>query len=46
MEPLNSLAEQLRHLKEFGPEVLEAYLRNVRLDLYTRAKNVIMEVEK
>jgi len=28
------------------PEVLEAYLRNVRLDLYTRAKNVIMEVEK
>ncbi len=46
VEPLNSLAEQLRRLKEFGPEVLEAYLRNVRLDLYTRAKNVIMEVEK
>lgn len=46
VEPLNSLAEQLRRLKEYGPEVLEAYLRNVRLDLYTRAKNVIMEVEK
>lgn len=46
VEPLNSLAEQLRHLNEFGPEVLAAYLRNVRLDLYTRAKSVIMEVEK
>jgi regulator of protease activity HflC (stomatin/prohibitin superfamily) len=46
VEPLNSLAEQLRHLNEYGPEVLAAYLRNVRLDLYTRAKSAIMEVEK
>ena len=45
VEPLNSLAEQLSHLKEHGPEVLEAYLRNVRLDLYKKAKSVIMEVE-
>lgn len=46
VEPLHSLAEQLRHLNDHGPAVLAAYLRNVRLDLYTRAKNVIMEVEK
>ncbi len=46
VEPLNSLAKQLRQIRENGPDVLEAYLRNVRLDLYTRAKSVIMEVEK
>jgi regulator of protease activity HflC (stomatin/prohibitin superfamily) len=46
VEPLTALAAQLRHIRENGPEALEAYLRNVRLDLYTRAKNVIMEVEK
>jgi regulator of protease activity HflC (stomatin/prohibitin superfamily) len=46
VEPLNSLAEQLRQIRKNGPGVLEAYLRNVRLDLYTRAKSVIMEVEK
>ena len=46
VEPLNSLAAQLSLLKEHGPEVLQSYLRNVRLDLYTRAKNIIIEVEK
>ncbi len=46
VEPLNSLAAQLRQLKEHGPEVLEAYLRNVRLDLYKKAKNIIIEVGK
>ena len=46
VEPLNSLAEQLRQIRENGPEVLDAYLRNVRLTLFTRAKSVIMEVEK
>jgi regulator of protease activity HflC (stomatin/prohibitin superfamily) len=46
VEPLNSLAEQLRELKERGPDVLEAYLRNVRLGLFKQAKNVILEVEE
>ncbi len=46
VEPLNSLAEQLRRLKESGPGVLEAYLRNVRLELYQKAKQVILEVQK
>ena len=46
VEPLISLAEQLRQLQDSGPEVLEAYLRNVRLELYTKAQNAIVEVEK
>jgi regulator of protease activity HflC (stomatin/prohibitin superfamily) len=46
VEPLNSLAEQLRLLRDSGPEALPAYLRNVRLDLYLKAKQVILEVEK
>ncbi len=46
VEPLKSMAAQLHLLKEHGPEVLAAYLRNVRLDLYTKAKNVFIEVEK
>lgn len=45
VEPLNSLAAQLRQMRDSGPEVLDAYLRNVRLDLFTRAKSVIMEVD-
>lgn len=45
VEPLNSMAEQLRVLKTNGPEVLEAYLRNVRLGLFKEAKNIIVEIE-
>ncbi len=46
VEPLNSVAEQLRQLKSSGPGVLEAYLRNVRLGLFKQAQTVILEVEK
>ncbi|WP_420630031.1 SPFH domain-containing protein [Candidatus Leptofilum sp.] len=46
VEPLNSLAEQLAMIKQKGPEALQAYLRNVRLSLYTKAENVILEVDK
>lgn len=46
VEPLNALAAQLRDLKEHGPTVLDAYLRNVRLNLYSKADKVILEVEK
>lgn len=46
VEPLLSLADQLRQLQASGPDVLEAYLRNVRLDLYKTAKNVILEEKK
>lgn len=46
VEPLNALAEQLHTIKANGPTVLDVYLRNVRLDLYTQAKNVILEESK
>jgi len=46
VEPLKSLAEQLAMIKQNGPETLVAYLRNVRLALYTKAENVILEVDK
>ena len=45
VEPLLSLAEQLRVLQESGPEALSAYLRNVRLGLYKKAQHAIVEVE-
>ena len=46
VEPLLALSDQLRLLQESGPDVLETYLRNVRLDLYQNAKNVILEVNE
>lgn len=44
VEPLVSVAEQLRQLKRSGPGVLQAYLRNVRLSLYKQAQKIIIEV--
>lgn len=44
VEPLNKLAEQLQALRERGPEAVHAYVRNVRLDLYKKARNVFLEV--
>lgn len=46
VEPLNSLTEQLHMIKSNGSAALQAYLRNVRLSLYTQAKNIILEVEE
>lgn len=46
VEPLNSLAEQLRLIKANGPDALAAYLRNVRLELYKQAQDVILEVSE
>ncbi len=46
VEPLKLLASQLAQLKANGGEgALQAYLRNVRLDLYTQAGRVVMEVK-
>lgn len=42
VEPLVALAGQLAELKSNGPQVLPAYLRNVRLKLFSRAQQVIM----
>jgi regulator of protease activity HflC (stomatin/prohibitin superfamily) len=46
VEPLKALAEQLQELRKNGPEALQAYLRNVRLKLYTHASQIVREVEK
>ena len=43
VEPLQMLASQLRELKESGPDVLKAYLRNVRLALFKKAKHIYLE---
>lgn len=44
VEPLRWLAEQLRLLKQSGADAIPGYLRNVRLDLYKRAKRIIMDM--
>lgn len=45
VEPLNALAAQLKELKASGPDVLPAYLRNVRLKLYAQAEQVIVQAK-
>jgi regulator of protease activity HflC (stomatin/prohibitin superfamily) len=45
VEPLNWMAAQLRELKAHGSEALPAYLRNIRLELYRRAKHIILEIK-
>jgi len=43
VEPLTALAGQLTTLKASGPAALPAYLRNVKLGLYSKAERVIVE---
>ncbi len=43
VQPLTAMAEQLSDLKKSGAGALDAYIRNVRLQLYKEAKSVIME---
>ena len=45
VQPLVALADQLRDLKKSGPGALDAYVRNVRLKLFSEAKSVILEVD-
>jgi regulator of protease activity HflC (stomatin/prohibitin superfamily) len=45
VEPLKRLASQLLELKRNGPEVLRAYVRNVRLELYHQSQQVFMEAK-
>lgn len=44
VEPLRALAGQLSELKKNGPDSLPTYLRNVRLRLFNRAGQAILEV--
>jgi regulator of protease activity HflC (stomatin/prohibitin superfamily) len=45
VEPLNALAAQLTLLKQSGPGALEAYLRNIRLGLFSKASHVVLGVK-
>lgn len=46
VEPLLQLSDQLTSLKKMGGGVLKAYLRNVRLALFGKANQAMLEVEK
>jgi len=43
-EPLKALAQQLQELKKSGPDALRAYIRNVRLKLFSESRRAILEV--
>ena len=43
VEPLQQLADQVRQIKERNPAAIDAYRRNVRLDLLERATHIIQE---
>ena len=45
VEPLRAVAAQLAELKAHGPQALPAYIRNIRLKLYSRAQEAIVEVK-
>ena len=44
VEPLVALARQLQELKQSGSGALAAYVRNVRLKLFSESRRVILEV--
>lgn len=43
VEPLRAMFEQLNALKGSGTEVMQAYLRNIRMQLYAQARQVILK---
>ena len=46
VQPIKLLAEELAQLHRAGPGVLEAYIRNVKLKLYEKAKETYLEVRR
>jgi regulator of protease activity HflC (stomatin/prohibitin superfamily) len=44
--PLQMLADQLKALKANGPTALSGYLRNVRLGIFSKARQIILEVKR
>lgn len=45
VEPLRALSRQLTELRRNGPEAVEAYVRNVRVSLFQRARRAFVEVD-
>jgi regulator of protease activity HflC (stomatin/prohibitin superfamily) len=46
VEPLVAMASQLAELQKSGPQVLAAYLRNVRLRLFSQGRRAIVQVNR
>jgi regulator of protease activity HflC (stomatin/prohibitin superfamily) len=46
VQPLTALAEQLGALKRTGAGALRAYVRNVRLGLFSQAQQVVVETKR
>jgi len=44
VKPIQLLAEQLGQLRKAGPGVLEAYIRNVKLKLFEKSKEIYLDV--
>jgi regulator of protease activity HflC (stomatin/prohibitin superfamily) len=42
VQPLRWMAQQLSELKQSGEQALPAYIRNIRLDLFSKARRVIL----
>jgi regulator of protease activity HflC (stomatin/prohibitin superfamily) len=45
VQPLRWMAQQLAELKQSGVEALPAYIRNIRLDLFSKARRVILRAK-
>jgi regulator of protease activity HflC (stomatin/prohibitin superfamily) len=46
VEPVRALADQLAELQAAGPQVLDAYRRNVKLSLFENAQKIYQEVRR
>jgi len=46
VQPLVSLAGQLSELKRAGEGTLGAYVRSVRLGLFSKAQQVVQEIKR
>ena len=46
VQPLTALASQLSDLKRTGEGALRAYVRNVRLGLFSQAQQVVVETKR
>jgi regulator of protease activity HflC (stomatin/prohibitin superfamily) len=44
VQPIQLLAEELGELQKSGPGVLEAYIRNVKLKLFEKSKEIYLDV--
>ncbi len=45
VEPLHWMATQLTELKKHGPNAIPSYLRNIRLAVLSKAKQIILEMK-